>query len=110
MDENTHPAPRLPDREVEIVENTAVDRFEMRLVDPEHTFVGFLGYTVDDQGVYDLQHTIIDEAFSRQGFARALVTYVLDDLRARNTRIVPTCTYVQGYLTRFPQYRSLVAG
>jgi predicted GNAT family acetyltransferase len=57
----------------------------------------------------ELQHTIISEGFSRRGFARTLVTTVLDRIRNDDGRIVPTCTYVQGYLERFPQYGDLVA-
>ena len=72
------------------------------------TFVGFLGYAVQD-GVVDLQHTIIKEEFSRRGYARALVTIVLERLWGQELRILPTCTYVAQYLERFPQYQRLVA-
>jgi predicted GNAT family acetyltransferase len=71
-------------------------------------FIGFLGYTEDD-GVVTLQHTIIDEAHGRKGYARALVTLVLDRLRAADKRIIPECTYVQDYLSRYPEYRDMVA-
>ncbi|QCU77431.1 N-acetyltransferase [Citricoccus sp. SGAir0253] len=76
-------------------------------------FIGFLGYaeaeTADgEQSVVVLQHTIIDEAYGRRGYARALVTMVLERLRAEGFLIVPECTYVQDYLTRYPEYAPLV--
>lgn len=100
--------PKLVTTPVEVVENTDRERFEMRLAGPDGDFVGFLGYTVRQPGVYDVQHTIIAEAYGRQGYARTLVTKVLDELRERGQHIVPTCTYVQRYLERFPQYQDLV--
>ncbi|MEE1620601.1 GNAT family N-acetyltransferase [Zafaria sp. Z1313] len=74
------------------------------------TYVGFLGYARGEDGVLTLQHTIINEAYSRRGYARALVTLVLDGLRADGERIVPECSYVQDYLRRYPEYDDLVAG
>ncbi|GHD13501.1 GNAT family N-acetyltransferase [Zhihengliuella salsuginis] len=71
------------------------------------TFIGFLGYSRDG-GVVTLQHTIISEAYSRHGYARALVTLVLDRLRAEGSTIVPECSYVQDYLARYPEYADLV--
>ena len=74
-------------------------------------FIGFLGYTehtVGDQTVVVLQHTIIKEAFGRRGYARALVTIVLERLKAEGYLIVPECSYVQDYLRRYPEYLPMV--
>ncbi|GAA4283878.1 GNAT family N-acetyltransferase [Brevibacterium daeguense] len=101
--------PVLVTTPVEVVNNLTRERFELWLSGPERTFVGFLGYQLPEPGVYELRHTIIAEAFGRQGYARTLVTKVLDQLRERGQRIVPTCSYVQRYLRRFPQYADLVA-
>lgn len=100
--------PEIVTTPVEVLDNLTHDRFELWLSGPERIFVGFLGYRLEQPGVYDLQHTIISESFGRQGYARTLVTKVLDQLREREQRIVPTCSYVQRYLERFPQYADLV--
>lgn len=89
-------------------------RFELR---QDGKFIGFLGYTQDEAPAADggepetvvrLQHTIIDEAYGRQGYARALVTMVLQRLAAEGEQIAPECTYVQQYLARYPEFRELV--
>ena len=72
------------------------------------TYVGFLGYRLDGE-VATLQHTIINEEYGRRGFARALVTLVLEQMRERGLRIIPECTYVQDYLRRYPEYNDLLA-
>lgn len=71
-------------------------------------YVGFVGYRVED-GVATLQHTIINEEYGRRGYARALVTLVLEQMRERGLKIVPECTYVQDYLRRYPEYHDLLA-
>ncbi|GAA1870793.1 hypothetical protein GCM10009715_17150 [Paeniglutamicibacter psychrophenolicus] len=72
------------------------------------TYVGFLGFSVEGE-VATLQHTIINEEYGRRGYARALVTLVLEDMRARKLKIVPECSYVQDYLRRYPEYNDLLA-
>lgn len=72
------------------------------------TYIGFLGYSVEGE-VATLQHTIINEEYGRHGYARALVTLVLEDMRARNLKIIPECSYVQDYLRRYPEYNDLLA-
>ncbi|WP_158496545.1 GNAT family N-acetyltransferase [uncultured Micrococcus sp.] len=91
-------------------------RFELR---QDGVYIGFVGYTVDDVPAAQspdgepgtairLQHTIIDEAYSRQGYARALVTMILERARAEGDRIIPECSYVQDYLRRYPEYEDVV--
>ena len=77
----------------------------------ERQFIGFLGYaehSVGEDTVVELQHTIVNEAFGRRGYARALVTLVLERLKAEGVRVIPECSYVQDYLERYPEYRSMV--
>lgn len=106
--ENTdHPEPQVrEDPELKLTDNPDKNRIELW---NGQSFIGFVGVERRTDGVLDLQHTIIDERFSRQGYARTLITLVLDSCRASGTLIHPTCTYVQDYLERFPQYRHLVA-
>jgi predicted GNAT family acetyltransferase len=103
------PQPEISSTPVKIVRNSDRERFELFTDDTPGEFIGFLAYQTIDEGTLELQHTIISEGFSRRGFARTLVTRVLDTIRSDGSRIVPTCTYVQDYLERFPQYGDLVA-
>lgn len=84
------------------------DRSRYELWDDQQ-FIGFLSVDVLQDGTVDVQHTIIGEAFGRQGYARTLVTLVFDKFMADGVKIRPTCSYVADYLERFPGYRSLVA-
>lgn len=101
--------PELSSTPVDVVKNPGRERFELFTAEAPVEFIGFLAYRDVDESTVELQHTIIGEGFSRRGFARTLVTHVLDEIRAEGRRIVPTCSYVQDYLQRFPQYADLVA-
>lgn len=70
--------------------------------------VGFLEYRMDGD-VRTILHTIIDEAYSRQGWARTLVTESLERFSQDDAKIRSMCSYVDRYMERFPQYRSLLA-
>ncbi|GAA4506763.1 GNAT family N-acetyltransferase [Brevibacterium yomogidense] len=70
--------------------------------------VGFLEYRMDGD-VRTILHTIIDEAYSRQGWARTLVTEALALFARDDAKIRSMCSYVDRYLERFPQYRTMLA-
>lgn len=81
-------------------------------IDGARTFIGFVGYAeqpTGDQPVWRLMHTIVNERFGRQGYARTLVTLLLDRLAAEGIRFTSDCTYIDHYLTRYPEYREYEA-
>ena len=110
-------APQQPEKNVHerlsVIRDPDRGRFELR---QDGKYIGFLGYTQEtlpgpdgeDVAVLRLQHTIIDEAFSRRGYARSLVTMVLDRLRAEGDLITAECSYVVDYLKRYPEYQDMV--
>ncbi|GAC58513.1 hypothetical protein GOHSU_42_00050 [Gordonia hirsuta DSM 44140 = NBRC 16056] len=87
-------------------ENPDRDRYELWSGDE---LVGVEGYERTDSGDLILLHTVVTEKFGRAGFARLLVSQVLEDAADRGFTVTPVCTYVQQFLERFPQYRSVVA-
>lgn len=70
---------------------------------------GYVSYADRGNGVLDLQHTVVADSFEGQGVGGALVRGVLDDVRSRGGRIIPTCPFVASYLQRHPDYADLVA-
>lgn len=115
MDTASQPRPqKIVHERLKVTRDPDRGRFELR---QDGHFIGFLGYTQEevptadggeDETVVRLQHTIIDEAHGRRGYARALVTMVLDRLRAEGERISPECSYVEDYLERYPEYQDMV--
>ena len=99
---NTHP-------HAELVIDADRQRAELwDTVEGQRTFIGFVGYaesTSENPPVWRLMHTIINERFGRRGYARALVTLLLEKLAAEGKQFTSECTYIDHYLTRFPEYR-----
>lgn len=71
--------------------------------------LAYLAYEQKDDGVLDLQHTVVPKAAQGEGVGDALVRAALDYARERQVKIIPSCSYVSGWLDRHPDFRRLVA-
>lgn len=100
-----HPTPKIVHQGLRLDHEADRGRFSLW---HGSTYIGFIGYRSEDQ-VVTIQHTIVNEEFGRQGYARALVTLVLDKFRDQGVKIIPECSYVQDYLRRYPEYQDMVA-
>lgn len=97
-----------------LVDASAKDRFELYQDHPdsgETSFMGVVGYRMseDAPNAYVLQHTIVAEEYGRQGYARALATLVLEQLKKQEQTFTHQCSYIEGYLRRYPEYLDLLA-
>ncbi|MHC5558430.1 GNAT family N-acetyltransferase [Kocuria sp. U4B] len=102
-----HPQPQIhDDPRLRVVDNADRERYELWRGED---FVGFEEYEKRPDGTVELRNTIIGERFGRQGYARTLVTMLLDRFREEGVPVRPVCPYVQDYLHRFPQYQQLMA-
>jgi uncharacterized protein len=70
---------------------------------------GFAEYH-SQPGLVTVTHTEVDPAFEGQGLGSQLVRGLLDDLRARDAKVLPVCPFVRAYLRRHPEYADLVWG
>jgi predicted GNAT family acetyltransferase len=69
---------------------------------------GYTDYHVQP-GLITLLHTEIDPAFEGRGVGSRFVAQVLDEVRARDLRVLPICPFVRAFLQRHPEYADLVA-
>ncbi|WP_024441946.1 MULTISPECIES: GNAT family N-acetyltransferase [unclassified Mycobacterium] len=68
---------------------------------------GFADYIErGDQRIF--HHTVIDKAFGGRGLASTLIGAALTDTRAAGKRVVPTCSFVEAYITKHPEFADLV--
>jgi predicted GNAT family acetyltransferase len=58
--------------------------------------------------VLDLQHTSVDGTLRGRGVGEALVEAAMKYIRSNGYKFVPTCTYVQRWLTKHPEQQDLV--
>jgi predicted GNAT family acetyltransferase len=57
-----------------------------------------------------LRHTEVPPAMRGGGIAATLAHDALEYARSHNLKVIPICPYVISYLTRHPDYQSLVEG
>jgi predicted GNAT family acetyltransferase len=53
-------------------------------------------------------HTEVDPVLEGQGIASQLAKHVLEYAREKGLEVMPLCPYIAGYISRHPEYKSLV--
>lgn len=53
-------------------------------------------------------HTEVDPAYEGRGVGGALARFALDDMRARDRRVLPVCPFVKEWIGRHPEYADLI--
>ncbi len=94
------------DAVIDLRDDVASQRYEARLGDE---LAGWIEYELAE-GRLILVHTEVPHAFSGRGIAARLAAFALDDIRARDLRVVPRCPYVATYIRAHPAYQDLVVG
>lgn len=56
----------------------------------------------------NLIHTFVPQSLEGRGIASALVKFALEYAREKQLQIIPSCTYVEVWLRRHPEYRELL--
>lgn len=86
-------------------DNKALHRFEL-VVDGA---TAFAEYRMIEGGT-EFYHTIVPEALGGKGVGSRLVKSVLDQMRARGTKIKPTCPFFKAFIEKHPEYQDVVIG
>jgi predicted GNAT family acetyltransferase len=58
--------------------------------------------------VWRFTYTYVPEPMRGRGVAATLVRYALDHVKARNGKVIATCSYVAGYIARHGEYSTLL--
>jgi len=87
----------------EVRHNEAKHRFEAgEEANPAH-----LDYRLRE-GLVDMVHTEVPSVYQGQGLAGKLATTALEWARAQGRKVVPSCSYVQTFIARHPEFSDLV--
>jgi predicted GNAT family acetyltransferase len=90
--------------DLRVADNPAEQRYEAWL---DEQLVGVLEYRPAD-GLVALVHTEVEPGLRRGGVGTGLVTAALDDLRSRDAKILPLCSFVRAFVHRHAEYEDLV--
>lgn len=64
----------------------------------------YVAYEILDNGIFDLQHTIVPKPISGKGIAALLVKNACDYAQSHGLKIRATCAYAQAWLERHSDY------
>lgn len=84
--------------------DTAASRFEIYFDDE---LAGYAEY-VEAAGVRDFHHTVTYPQFRGHGLAGKLITFALDDTREQGLKVIPSCSFVERFISDHPGYKALV--
>lgn len=90
--------------DVTVIHSPQEERYVLT-VDGEQA--GYLDY-LDEVDVRLLTHTVVDEAYGGKGYAALLTKAALDDVRDSGKRARAVCSYVANYVTKHPEYATVV--
>lgn len=99
------PTRLAPDMEPTVHDAPDAERYEIRDGD---RLLGLAAYQRRGEQLV-FTHTEIDPGAEGSGLGGQLVRGALDDVRSQGGRIVPSCSFVRGWIERHPEYRDLVA-
>ena len=88
----------------QVRKNEAEGQYEI-LVGEE--VAGYATY-IDRDGARELPHTVVDPKFRGQGLSKPLIKAALDDARADDVRVIPSCPAVERFIEQNPEYGDLV--
>jgi predicted GNAT family acetyltransferase len=89
----------------EVRDNTDANRFEIVV---DGTVAGFVDYKRGD-GVVDLVHTEIGDAYEGQGLGGKIARGALDLVRSSGAKVTPSCGFIKGWIDKHEDYQDLLS-
>ena len=62
-----------------------------------------------DGKILDYYHTFVPPEFRGQKIGEKIVKFALDYAREKHLQVIPSCPFVEVFIDRHPEYKSLVA-
>ena len=67
-----------------------------------------LTYHMTAEEVINFNHTYVPPSLRGQGLAAELVKYGLEFAKQKNYKVIPSCSYVSTYISRYTEYEELL--
>lgn len=88
-----------------VINNKEKNRFETTI----DGYKAFIEYKIDGETI-ELHHTEVDPALGGRGVASEMTETVLLDLEQQGLKVIPTCPFIEKYIERHPEWKSILAG
>jgi uncharacterized protein len=92
--------------EPQITNNAGQHRYDMTV---DGKPAGHIAWRMHGDDTIDLVHTEVAGEYEGRGLASKIAKFALDDARKRGLKVLPTCSYIAGWIRKHPDYEDLVA-
>ncbi len=89
---------------LEVKNNQTKNQFEANLDGK----TALIKYSKEDDGTLNLFHTEVPDEFEGKGVGSQLVKNALEQIKAADLKINPSCPFVANFIKRHPEYKNLV--
>ncbi|BBA97814.1 hypothetical protein RVR_3743 [Actinacidiphila reveromycinica] len=96
-------SPSAADGDLTVTDVPSAHRYEARTAD---SLAGFASYLRGDS-VIAFVHTEVQDGYEGRGVGSALARAALDDARARGLGVLAICPFVDGWISKHPEYEDL---
>ncbi len=92
-------------KELNVRHEATAKRFAVRLENK----IGYLSYDQPEEGLLDYAHVYVPPEYRNKGIAAELTRTALEYAREQGFSVIPSCPYVEHYLSRYPEFEDVVA-
>ncbi|MBV7282680.1 MULTISPECIES: GNAT family N-acetyltransferase [unclassified Corynebacterium] len=79
------------------------------VIEVDGQMAGYAEFQAVDETVRDFNHTVVLNEYRGQGLSSPLIRYALDDSIRAGMTIVPSCSAVEHFISKNPEYREHLA-
>ncbi len=80
--------------------NYKTEKSRISLVDENGKELAFITFPETESGVYNINHTVVDESLRGQGIAGKLVKMAVDEINRLGGKVTATCSYAVKWLEK----------
>ncbi len=78
------------------------------LKDENNKLIAEITFPYVKDATVDINHTFVDESLRGQGVASKLLEAVIGQLKERNLKAIPTCSYAISWFEKHPEYKEFL--
>lgn len=76
--------------------------------DSEETALAEMGYIINDDGVVEIDHTLVSDELGGKGVGKLILKDLVDWARSENKKIKPLCPYAIAQMEKNVEYHDLL--
>ncbi len=77
------------------------------MTNEEGTLIAEITFPQNEEGIFDINHTFVDDSLRGQGVASKLVKQAIEAIKEQDGKFIATCSYAKNWLEKHPDIEPL---